>query len=282
MNYREFQPSPALRGTVECLWTLSSDGKSKSAVAERIVPDGCVELVLNFGDLFTRRRPHQASEYQPRSLVVGQMDTCVQIQPTGAVDLLGVRFHPAGAFPFFHIPLNEFTGLALDLATISKQFEGEIATRLCGLKSTGERIAAIERILLARRNDAPGPEAAVVQSVRAMLATYGLVRIAALESRFGMSSRQLERKFHRFVGVSPKLLCRIFRFQTVFKAQEQGSPSTWALVALACGYYDQAHLVHEFKQFAGTTPATLFSEEAALTFRFTRKNRVSNFYNTPH
>jgi AraC-like DNA-binding protein len=88
----------------------------------------------------------------------------------------------------------------------------------------------------------------------------------------------LERRFLQDVGVSPKVLCRILRFQQVFRVVE--ADPTWANVAVECGYYDQAHLIRDFRQFAEKTPTALFDSQSALTEAFTRKNRTSDFSNT--
>jgi transcriptional regulator GlxA family with amidase domain len=107
----------------------------------------------------------------------------------------------------------------------------------------------------------------------------GLVSVDQLASSAGVSSRQLERRFLQEVGVGPKLLARIVRFQQVFRAVDQLNPA-WATVAVECGYYDQAHLIRDFNQFAQQTPAVLFASQSALTESFTRKTRTSDFSNT--
>jgi transcriptional regulator GlxA family with amidase domain len=113
-----------------------------------------------------------------------------------------------------------------------------------------------------------------------IIESRGLVAVEKLAMDAGISSRQLERRFLSDIGVGPKLLGRIIRFQQVFRAVEQ-SNSAWAEIALACGYYDQAHLIRDFNQFAQQTPALLFSNQSVLTESFTRKSRKSDFYNTP-
>jgi transcriptional regulator GlxA family with amidase domain len=107
----------------------------------------------------------------------------------------------------------------------------------------------------------------------------GLISVDKLASDAGISTRQLQRKFLHEVGVGPKLLSRILRFQQVFRALER-SDASWAPVAIDCGYYDQAHLIRDFNQFAGQTPSVLFAQQTELTKSFTRKSRKSDFYNT--
>jgi transcriptional regulator GlxA family with amidase domain len=95
----------------------------------------------------------------------------------------------------------------------------------------------------------------------------------------GISGRQLERRFMSEVGLGPKLLCRILRFQQVFPAVERADKN-WARIAADCGYYDQAHLIRDFRQFAGQTPSVLFDHFTPFAEFFTRKRRASDFYNT--
>jgi transcriptional regulator GlxA family with amidase domain len=78
--------------------------------------------------------------------------------------------------------------------------------------------------------------------------------VTELMSEFDLSGRQLERRFHQVVGIRPKLLCRILRFRRLVDATACGTQD-WAALALDCGYYDQAHLIHDFREFTGQTPA---------------------------
>src|SRR5262245_17082969 len=73
MLYREFQSAPPLSKHVECLWLLESSDQQESATPERILPDGCVELILNFGALFREHKEAGGCELQPSRFVVGQM-----------------------------------------------------------------------------------------------------------------------------------------------------------------------------------------------------------------
>lgn len=279
MNYREFPPRAALGESIQCFWTL--EGRSPgSAPAERIVPDGSMELVVNFADPVRRWRKGQAAETQPLVIVVGQMAEPVSISTGPRVDLLGVRFRPAGAAAFLEPPVSALAGTIVDLGAISARFEKELYARAAACPSASQRIAAVEEVLLGRQNRENAADPAVVHSVAALLATRGMVRMAGLESQLGISGRQLERKFLRYVGIGPKRLARIIRFQSVFLAQQRGNPEAWSRVALECGYYDQAHLSRDFQELAGTNPTRLFSEEAALTFHFTHKPARSDFYKT--
>ena len=93
----------------------------------------------------------------------------------------------------------------------------------------------------------------------------------------GVSRRQLERKFLSEVGIGPKLLCRILRFQQVFRAMERDD-ATWAGIAAACGYYDQAHLIRDFQEFARETPSALLRQRDELTEYFHAEESAVAFF----
>lgn len=282
MRYSEIKPTAPLRRFVECFWILegrgsSEGGGSAAAPPERILPDGCVELILNFGDRFVQ---HVAGErrVQPRNFVVGQMTGPILISPSGAVELLGIRFQPGGTRPFFSVPAHEFTDTVVDLGSFSSTFERELLASCARRRTLVGKIAAADAYLCGRL-DKSEYDSQLIELATKIIDYGGVVSVDQLASSAGVSSRQLERRFQREVGVGPKLLARIVRFQQVFRAVEQ-CDSEWATVAVECGYYDQAHLIRDFNQFAQQTPAVLFASQTALTESFTRKTRTSDFSNT--
>ena len=275
MDYCERKPLPPLSRFVECFWALESDVPSTQP--ERILPDGCVELILNFGARFSQHDDGQL-KLQPRSFLVGQMTGPILISPTGPVQLLGIRFHPGGTLPFVHLPLHEITDRVVDLGALSSKLERELLGVTSQSPSLTEKITAVEKFLTTQLLNNKDNSWLMMLAAR-VVDSGGLMSVDQLANDAGISSRQLERRFLREVGLGPKLLGRIIRFQQVFRAVEQCN-SAWAEVAIACGYYDQAHLIRDFNQFARQTPAVLFSNQSAFTEWFTRKRRKSDFYNT--
>jgi AraC-like DNA-binding protein len=277
MRYREFYPQTPLNRFVECVWTLEAERTSEPGHPERILPDGCSELILNFGEAFSQHEGRKTKR-QPRNFLVGQMTGPILISPTGTVELIGIRFHPGGTFPFFRVPMHELTDQVTDLGSLASGLERSLLDAAVNLSDMSERVVAIEAFLntyvMQCRHDSwlLGLASKVVES-------GGLVPIDQLAYEAGISNRQLERRFLREVGLGPKMLSRILRFQQVFRAVER-CDGAWAPVAIECGYYDQAHLIRDFNQFARQTPTVLFASQSALTESFTRKTRTSDFSNT--
>ena len=278
MRYGEIQPMPVLARFVECFWTLEDETGAAAVQPERLLPDGCIELILNFGESFQEHKDDGRKELQPLHLLVGQMTQPVLITPTGSVRLFGIRFHPGGTFPFFRMPMHELTNHITELAVLSGDFQRDLI-RCCEEKpSLMLKVAAVEK-LLADRVSSGRDEARLVGLVAKIVQRGGRLSVDQLAEAAGISNRQLERRFLFEVGVGPKLLCRILRFQQVFRAVDRNDEG-WAAIAADCGYYDQAHLIRDFREFTWQTPAALFENSSALTESFTRKNRMSDFSNT--
>ena len=200
----------------------------------------------------------------------------ILISPTGLVQLMGIRFHPGGTLPFIQLPMHEVTDRVVALELVASDLERELMRDSEQLKTMTERVVAVQSTLKARiRNN----KTRIVDITNRIIESGGLVSVDEVAHEAGISTRQLERKFLDEVGVGPKLLSRILRFQQVFRAVER-CDNAWAPIAIDCGYYDQAHLIRDFNQFAQQTPAVLFAEQNELTHSFTRKTRVSNFSNT--
>jgi AraC-like DNA-binding protein len=275
MRYREITPQSPLNKHVECFWTL--EGTAASPAPERILPDGCIELILNFGDRFSQHCDDKR-KLQPRNFLVGQMTGPIMISPSGPVQLIGIRFHPGGTLPFLRTPLCEVTDQVVELGGLSAALERDLLRVSSESPLLSDKVRAIERFLTTCITN--GSHDSWLMKIAARIVdSRGLMAVDELANDAGISSRQLERRFLREVGVGPKLLGRIIRFQQVFRAVEQ-SNNAWAEIAIECGYYDQAHLIRDFNQFAHQTPAVLFSSQSALTESFTRKSRKSDFYNT--
>jgi AraC-like DNA-binding protein len=237
MHYREFQPRPEARTFLHCLWSLET---GDSAV-QRIVPDGRPELIVNLGTPFEWFREGEWRG-QPRVFLAGQLTGPLLVRPAGPARILAARFQPQGASRVFDFPMDAITGdvRPLDLAAGT--------------------IEELESILVDRCRF---PDARIDDAVRRM--TAGEWDLGALAADLKQSPRNLERRFKRQVGIGPKLFCRIQRFQRVFREIESGG--NWVEAALACGYYDQAHLVRDMREFSGETPSALLKgDELARHF----------------
>jgi len=262
---------------VECFWALESNAQGSDQKTERILPDGCVEIVLNFAKPFAQHTD-DSTRVQPLNFIVGQMTRPIFISPTGPVQLIGIRFHPGGTTPFFRFPMNELTNQVVELGSFARTLEAKLLSEAVDLPDVNDKVAALQKVLLRILHNSK-TDFGLLRIAGRIVESSGMISVDDLANDAGLSSRQLERRFLSEVGVGPKLLSRILRFQDVFRAVD-ANESSWPTVAVYCGYYDQAHLIRDFRQFAHDTPVVLFAQQSALTESFTRKRRMSGFSNT--
>ena len=252
MRYDTYSPSPDLVPFIQCYWSLQ--GSSVGAAGpERILPDGCLELIFNFADVFEEVAEGGALRVQPKVLLVGQMTRYMHARPSGGIDLLAIRFRPAGAARFLSCPLYEFTDTTVSGTEVDQAWG--ICYEELGNSLASERITILERTLRVRGRDRMnGP--LVARVVRDIMRAGGNIRIEDLASRAGMSMSALQRAFQRHVGVRPKLLARIFRVQKALDMHERIATLTVSEIAQRCGYFDQAHFSRDFAAITGLAPAT--------------------------
>ncbi len=264
MIYLESPPSPHLCGAIKHFWALEHSAQA-DASPEPVMPDGCIEIVFNFSDRFRKFYADGASSFQPRTLIAGQMSRGILIAPSGAVDLFGIRFRPAGFFGLFGFPAAELTDRIEDVSDIWSSLEPLLYERLVSLSSFEERVTAFEEYVLKNFPSTNGTAKEIDHAV-AMLADNTPVRQLAKD--LGWSERRLERHFLRTVGVKPKLFARISRFQRLLKMLESGEVSALADAAVAAGYYDQPHMNRDFAEFAQTTPTEFLTSSHRISELF--------------
>jgi AraC-like DNA-binding protein len=272
VRYREIAPSPQLRTFIHSIWILEHDGQG--AAVQRVVPDGHSELILNLGQPFEAFKDGHWRG-QPRCFLAGQIDGPLLLRPAGPAKMLGIGFHPHGAGSMFSQPMHELSGLFTPVEDLSAALSRNLNRAL----ESPDPIAGVEAALLRMAGKSRAGDLLVAEVVRRMILANGAIDLAALAQELGLSLRQLERRFLAAVGLAPKLFCRIQRFNNVFAVM--GQPScNWVETAVACGYYDQAHLIRDCKDLSGTTPATLLAKDADLARHFYLQYSVSHSSNT--
>lgn len=273
IQFFEKTPTPPLALYIESFWRLEGAGKK-----EKIFPDGRMEMVFNLSDPFRRYHTDGSTEIQPPALLVGQMRDHTVIEPTGRIHLFGIRFQPGGAFPFLQFALDGVTDKIQNLDAVWGRLAEELTARLAGAGNFDSQVLDAERILM-RRLHTDGDNK-IAYAVQQIISSGGNLILDRLVSEISLSARQIERKFQERVGIGPKLLARLVRFQKVFRLLGPEPNPRWVEIALHCGYYDQAHFIRDFKEFTGEIPSSYLVNENTLGDFFTRKHRVSDFSNT--
>jgi AraC-like DNA-binding protein len=245
---------------VSCFWTLEGEIVGQAGT-DRVIPDGCPELIWNLADRFLRQDEGSEWRRQEAEMLVGQLTRPIRLVPGRAVCLVAVRFRP-GALGSFLGGIHAVELTELDVAlkdAVGRRLEW-IGERLHALPTAEARIQCLERALGSDLARATPVDAAVMAAVDWIVESHGTVRIEALARRVGLGRRQLERRFLIAVGITPKRLCRITRFQRLLSLLSRGDAAGWTGLAFRCGYYDQAHLARDFRELAGCAPGEYLAE----------------------
>ncbi len=268
MKYCEKLPSQRLAEHIKCFWSLEYGRNEDGGSPEPVVPDGCVEIVFNLADRFRRYHSNGEFETQPSSLVAGQIERTILIQPTGEVRLFGIRFKPTGAIPFFDLEMNSLANRIEALESLWGTSVHEIEERMWHSTKFDTQIAVAEEALLQRMRKRVSIDPVLNGTVASISALNGSRTVRDLAREVGVSERGLERKFNRYVGLSPKAFSRIVRFQAVLRAIESDDKPDILDTAHHFGYYDQSHLIRDFRQYSGMSPSRYLEKTHGITELF--------------
>jgi AraC-like DNA-binding protein len=202
-------------------------------------PTPTVTVILNAGAAFGGL---------PRSFVAGLTDTAGIVDQTGEIECVDLKLTPLGAYTLLGLPMSELTNAVVDLDDLLPK-----VGRLAEAPSWGRRFSLLDSLLLARAQDGPTPAREVAWGYRRLVETRGRLPIGTLAEEAGWSRRHLVARFRQQVGLPPKTMARVMRFKHLV-SRLATPPVDWSRLAAECGYYDQAHMNRDFREFAGTTP----------------------------
>jgi AraC-like DNA-binding protein len=170
--------------------------------------------------------------------------------------MIGVHFKPGGAYAVFGCPVTEFAHHHFELSDIWGSRAESLRSELLEAAGPAARFDVLERRLLEAHRDARERHPAVAFLLRELGAKPFGVSLADLADRAGYSSKRMTQLFAREVGLTPKVFTRLERFQRVLRRLQGLADVDWSDIALSCGYFDQAHFNHDFRDFSGLNPTT--------------------------
>lgn len=216
-----------------------------------------VPLVISFAEAFAiglGQTPGDNDRYA--SFAAGLYAGPVMIESFGAACCVQVNFTPLGARRFFGLPMSELRDRMVGLDD-ALGFDGiALRERLGDAPDWGTRFDIAENYIAGRLVEANALSPEVAWAYRTVIASGGRTRISVLAGEIGWSRKHLAAKFTDAIGIAPKTLSRIVRFNRALSLSKR-QDDDWAGIAADCGYADQAHLAREFRQLAGETPTGL-------------------------
>jgi AraC-like DNA-binding protein len=253
------RPVERLRPYVE--WYTGYRLVGGAPAVHRGLPSPYLTMILTLDDpLIMVEHPDPATPPGAYDTLVGGLQTTpAMIAHDGRQSGIQLSLSPLGARALLGLPAGELASVDVDGAALLGSFAEEIRERMVMQPSWAARFDVLDELLWRRVNPGVLPRPEVVEAWRRLTDSGGAVPIAALADDLGWSSRYLGRQFATEVGLSPKVAGRVVRFDRARRGLQldtaQGGRRSLADLAVASGYYDQAHMAREFAEFAGCAPS---------------------------
>lgn len=252
MLHLSYRPGPPLNEFVEYLWLIEG---GQTPRLEKILPCGTIELVFNLKNneihIHDREQPERYRRFSG-AVLSGTYSRLFVCDASQHEAILGVHFKPGGALPFLDVEASELTNAHANLADLWGRDGLDLHERLCTAATPQQRFQIMEGFLRDRLHPPTARQLHMKVALKMLAMGHGPVRNVARE--LGLSQRRFIQMFSSHVGLAPKLFCRILRFQRARVLAEELKTPDWATIAVACGYFDQSHLIRDFKEFCGATP----------------------------
>lgn len=262
---------------------LASEGCLPKLLIERHIPSLEVAIILNFASphrTLDTSDPNQVTEHRG-AWVVGLQNHHRLCEAVGERDFMVIRFNPIGAHLFLRTPMDLLVDRKVELEEIDGPFARWFTSRVQGAPGWAARFDLVESMIAERIASARQPSSALIHAWQRLQDTPSAIDLEMLSSQSGCSRRHWIAQFHRNVGMPPKMIARIRRFNLTIDtinrigrnavrhpeskpyldrertcdSYDARKPEVrWANIAVDCGYYDQSHFIKEFRAFAGLTP----------------------------
>jgi AraC-like DNA-binding protein len=243
MYYQEHRPDIRLSPLIETYWSAS--GLTEDENSEKVLPDGCVDIIFTFGRAAGRVCPS----------IIGTMTSFLEVQYSKSVQMFGIRFKPAGITAFTRVPVEEFTDRIVELAFVETLLDRSFYEMPAGKESAAEIITHIDGCLLQQLSRLYCPDRRIVRAIDLFYLAKGQLSPADAAAEVCLCPRHFERQFKLAVGISPKTFARVVRFNHARRFLSAHPRKDLSAIAAECGYYDHAHLIKDFKTLSGDTPA---------------------------
>jgi len=249
-------PAAPLNAFIEAIWYW--DSPPRPFGKERLMPSGAATVIFNLLEDEVRSYSGNALELVrrlPGSALTATHSQAFVIDTTEQTTVMGIEFLPGGTWPFFSWAMDELANQHIALKDLWYSHAESLRAQLLSTRTAREKFSVLEQALLDLAARPIERDGAVDYAVRALTYAPQIQTIAALGECMSISARKFSRRFTQQVGLKPKTFARIRRFQRALEQIGLGQTVDWTDVVAQCGYYDQAHFIHDFRAFSGCSPS---------------------------
>jgi len=250
------QPEQQLSPYVALIWVFESRSGVPLADSRIIVPDGRAKIIVPYRNSLCAAVSHRLLNAQEHHIfLVGIQSNPTTIASTATdTGTIGVELTPKGLYHLFKLSMHEITNRMVSFEEVFGPPGARLQTMVGDAEDPQQKIALLQTALthLLQQND---KEYALLDHTLDLLAqAHGMMPVQELAAHTGYTRRYLDRLFQEHVGLSPKSLASILRFQEVYQGWMQHQSPTFFRTQWPAYYYDQSHFIKEFKRFTGFTP----------------------------
>jgi AraC-like DNA-binding protein len=253
-------PDPRLRQFFDSYQGYVDD--TSGTFSRRELPIGRVVFVISFGGPYAISHPRTGAVTTSSSFIAGLHDTYVTNVQSGPTAGVQINLTPIGAHLMLGRRMDEIANRSVGLDELLGAAGAEITPRLAGAPDWEARFHILDAVLLSRMARAQPASRGVDWAWRRLEATGGRISIGRLAGDLGWSRKHLIAKFREQIGLPPKTAARILRFNSAVRLIARGAELPWTEIAMRSGYYDQAHFIRDFNEFAGATPTEFVASRA--------------------
>lgn len=254
-----YRPSGALSEYVEYYWTLESEHTVNNAPT-LVYPLGMPEMIFHYGVPFVVNQPDAAEVKHPQSLLCCQKLSSIHVSAPGITGMVAVTFKPYGCTAFFGFNMNDFVNKNIDLCGICGDKSLEINDRLASAKNNLERIAIVEKFLLSKLTIKKRELDIVKRGIEAFDRRFLTITVDDAAKETFVSYRQFERLFLKCVGLTPKQYLKIKKIDFAMNLITTRRKMSLTEIAMEAGFYDQSHLISNFKAIINDTPSSILKQ----------------------
>ena len=248
------EPCEALKPYVQCYWTVARPEALKEAKRLKIISDGGMGVLFNYGSPLTVSISESDFNVDLYAVITGPTLQATYLTLQNQVNALGIRFHPAGAYPFLAGDMKHYTDQVMQFSVEECLSWHGLQGSLAKLQPT-EQVVALNNFLVKHVHSKRQESANWLLAAIDILCRHdGQIKIQNLCGQLEISQKHFERKFKQAVGLMPKQVSRIFRLEKSRMIMRSFDYQSLTHVSQQCDYADQAHFIREFKALVLSTP----------------------------
>lgn len=255
LGFQRFIPPTQLRPWVQCYWIAQQDRLPETSISETVYPDGGTTLIFNF-----------TNDYPDITFFATQ--TVGKMIFHGAVNRMGIRFHPGGAFQLLGLGMPDIIGGELSGDDLAMHSLLELRDQLAELTHVSQRLTLIDQWLLGLIKKTHATTGLIQQLLPQLILTSQ--PLEQLSAHLPISRRQLERKFQLEVGFSPNQLKQLHKVKLARTLISQRPEQSLTDIGQDAGFYDQAHFIRHFHKITGQTPGEYRQRKMSQTYNSTK------------